>query len=565
MPKKMRLAHLAGPNATITNSPPLVTSNKARARYNLPLMTDVEGRPSRFDVLRPQRLAAPATVYIEQFTAQPLESDSADLSGPPDGYLDAGGHFSETLRHDSDRPVYKVEIGPDDGYYPMPFMGRQTDGSAWEMDGIAGGAPREQTRQPFAPDGSRVFEEIDRLGVSRHGHGCLVSDRAEVDFYRIAPSGGYIKGLDEARRTDVGSGPIQPERPGKDFFPYRPRHLRSSPTRMALARITNLTQKILASGQYDSAIWTQGSPSIEETVYWFNLVLDVTIPICGVAAQRYQGMISNDGPKNITDSIDYVCSRVWDDGTGRNRVGVVMVQDQQIFAARDVMKSDARPGGYIATGGHGGILGTAGGGGGVVLRYLPLTKHTHLSDVNVSRLPDAVDGIALHASSRTTVPVQVKTEAGELLETAIPKVSIVKDTSYCEDNYDGDPSEEVDIAALIDYKLRKSPLSGFVLEGSSPYGRPASLSRANALARAVHLGFPVVYSGRGNTNGFAEGTSLIISGSNLTSTKARLLLMACIMRFGMLPPASDPDRPTRQEIKAIEARVSEYQAVFDTH
>ena len=27
----------------------------------------------RFDVLRPQRLAAPAKVYIEQFSAHPLE------------------------------------------------------------------------------------------------------------------------------------------------------------------------------------------------------------------------------------------------------------------------------------------------------------------------------------------------------------------------------------------------------------------------------------------------------------------------------------------------------------
>ena len=31
MADKPRIAHLAGPNATIGNSPPLVTSNKARA------------------------------------------------------------------------------------------------------------------------------------------------------------------------------------------------------------------------------------------------------------------------------------------------------------------------------------------------------------------------------------------------------------------------------------------------------------------------------------------------------------------------------------------------------
>ena len=48
---KPRIAHLAGPNATIQNTPPLVTSNKARARHGLPLLTDDDGAPARFDAL----------------------------------------------------------------------------------------------------------------------------------------------------------------------------------------------------------------------------------------------------------------------------------------------------------------------------------------------------------------------------------------------------------------------------------------------------------------------------------------------------------------------------------
>jgi L-asparaginase len=79
MTQKARIAHLAGPNATIQNTPPLVTSNKARAKHKLPLRTDPEGTPARFDVLRPQRLAAPVTVYVEQFSAHPLEADAAEL------------------------------------------------------------------------------------------------------------------------------------------------------------------------------------------------------------------------------------------------------------------------------------------------------------------------------------------------------------------------------------------------------------------------------------------------------------------------------------------------------
>jgi hypothetical protein len=56
-----------------------------------------------------------------------------------------------------------------------------------------------------------------------------------------------------------------------------------------------------------------------------------------------------------------------------------------------------------------------------------------------------------------------------------------------------------------------------------------------------------------------------VGGSTLTATKARLLLMACMLRFGSLPPAADPANPTDEEWAAIRERVSEYQAVFDTH
>ena len=57
----------------------------------------------------------------------------------------------------------------------------------------------------------------------------------------------------------------------------------------------------------------------------------------------------------------------------------------------------------------------------------------------------------------------------------------------------------------------------------------------------------------------------MIAGRNLTSTKARLLLMACLMKFGSLPPAADPAHPTQAENNALKAAVAAYQEVFDTH
>jgi hypothetical protein len=63
----------------------------------------------------------------------------------------------------------------------------------------------------------------------------------------------------------------------------------------------------------------------------------------------------------------------------------------------------------------------------------------------------------------------------------------------------------------------------------------------------------------------ANPENVTIEGNNLTSSKARLLLMACLMKFGALPPAADPKNPTAAETAAIKEKIKLYQAVFDTH
>src|ERR1700760_33583 len=158
---KVRIAHLAGPTATIQNTPPLVTSNKARRQRDLPLLRDLDGEPLRFDALRAQRLAAPVTVYVEQFSAHPLEADRAELYAPPDGYLDGDGNFHSERQRPEDKPVYTIELKPEDGLYPLPYMARQADGTAWEEECAFPGAPEDKARQGFFPDGARPFEEID--------------------------------------------------------------------------------------------------------------------------------------------------------------------------------------------------------------------------------------------------------------------------------------------------------------------------------------------------------------------------------------------------------------------
>jgi L-asparaginase len=563
--RKARIAHLAGPTATIQNTPPLVTSNKARRKYGLAERPNPDGSPQRFDALRAQRLAKPATVYVECFSAHPLEADAAELYGPPDGYLDPKGVFHKERTGSADTAVYEIELSPEDGLYPLPYMARQADGAAWEEECASPGAPVEKARQGFFPDGSRSFEEIDRLSIGMNGLGNLISSIADVDFYRVLPPGGYTKGLPAARRTDAGNGDIAPEIRGKDFFAYKPYHLAVAPPRPALARMTNAVQEVLASGKYDGAIFTQGSPQVEESAYWFNLLIDTTVPICGNSAQRPQNEMSNDGPKNIVDSATYIASRVWADEAGRNRAGVIVLQEQRIFAAREVMKIDARPGGYVATGGHGGILGGMGYHGTPVLHYVPALRHTWNSDLAITKLPAATHAVAKGKSGIERIEVRIKSADGKLLDGAIPSVSIVKDGGFAGEEYLPSPADQADLHALIAHKLSLNRLAGFVLEGLVPYGTMTSSARQEVMQRAIYQGMPVARVGRGAPEGFADPHPYFIAGSNLGATKARLLLMACLMKFGSLPAARDPKNPTAKELAAIRDAVAAYQKVFDTH
>jgi hypothetical protein len=77
------------------------------------------------------------------------------------------------------------------------------------------------------------------------------------------------------------------------------------------------------------------------------------------------------------------------------------------------------------------------------------------------------------------------------------------------------------------------------------------------MLKAVHSGLPVVRVGCGNTEGFVPlDNPVFIGGLNLTATKARPLLTACLLKFGALPPAANPDQPTAEERAAVCEKVT---------
>ncbi|HEX6513248.1 MAG TPA: asparaginase domain-containing protein, partial [Chloroflexota bacterium] len=309
-------------------------------------------------------------------------------------------------------------------------------------------------------------------------------------------------------------------------------------------------QHALASGEYDGAIWLEGSPNVEETSYWLNLLIDTRLPICGNASQRPHGAVGNEGDRNIVDSVNYITSRVWAGADGSNELGVVVIQDQRIFSAREVQKGDARPGGYVVTGGHGGILGGLPEERPPTITFRPAMRHTFHSALALPRLPATVTGLGGQR-------VRVK-DGDALLASAIPAVTFVKQSRYSNWGVE-------EIEARIAANLSAGGLAGFVGEGQAPYGT-MNQWLDKALEKATFSGMPVVKVGRGDQQGFAQRRNpLFIAGSNLTATKARLLLMAALLKLGALPAADDPLHPSAAEADALRAKLEEFQEIFDTH
>ncbi len=543
------IAVFSGPTATILNTPPLVTSDEARTAHGYPPAA------GGFDALRAQRLAAPVTVYVDQFSAHPLERDAADLYGPPDGWLDSSGRFHAEPPVDGGRAVYRMTLHPDDGLYLLPYPARQLSGQPWDDAAGHPDAPHEEVRQTFFPDASRLYEEIDRFALNIDGTNNLLSRRARFEFFRAMPPGGY--------KRDAG------ETPGVDFFPYYPFHLRYEPMLADLARATNVVQRTLSGGTYAGVQWLEGSPTAEETLYWFNLLIDTKVPIVGHTAQRAHWLIGSDGDRNILSGVNYITSRVWADESGANRLGTVLVVDEVAFAAREVVKTDARPGGYIAAGGHGGIVASLVGGlGPFRATFAPTRLHTYNSTLRLTQLPRTVLGVQTDPTGDIgSVEVRVRTDGGDLVPEAMPHVTFATFGRYSKDRESDLAPRTGDVAidALIRGNLHQYPLAGFVGEGGVPTGM-LGIEADRALQVAVLSGMPVVKVGRGQPGGEANRTDpLFIAGSNLSATKARILLMACMLRFGSIPPAVDPEHPTEPELAAAREYVAAVQALFDSH
>ena len=190
-------------------------------------------------------------------------------------------------------------------------------------------------------------------------------------------------------------------------------------------------------------IVTHGTVTTEETAYFLQLLVKSSKPVVIANSQRRHGTMSNDGDKNLIDSILVVLS------PGAVGKGVLVVHNQTISSGREVLKTSGRPGAYLS--GMYGVMGIVDNDR-VTFYRSPTKRHT----------------------------VDSEFDAGDL--SVLPKVEVV--SAY----YDADPGL---VEAVFELGIQ-----GIVLNGLTPGGGP-HIGQLPVLERAAAQGIPIVRTARG--------------------------------------------------------------------
>jgi hypothetical protein len=145
---------------------------------------------------------------------------------------------------------------------------------------------------------------------------------------------------------------------------------------------------------------------------------------------------------------------------------------------------------------------------------------------------------------------------------AEPAVAVLYGAAWSPDDAARDGAAEFEVLLCAARLRQTSPLAGIVGVGR----RHAAFSPAAeiALQRVAHMGFPVVrLAGSGPLP--AHQGDVFIEAGLLPVAEAQRLLAQCLVRYGALPAAQNPARPTKKESAALQAKLALYQLQFDSH
>jgi len=104
-------------------------------------------------------------------------------------------------------------------------------------------------------------------------------------------------------------------------------------TPVEMLELTSLINQYISSDNIDGVVITHGTDTLEETAYFLDLTLDVSIPIVITGAMRSSNEIGADGLYNLMSAIQVASS---DDAKMK---GVLVVLNDEIHTAENVTKT----------------------------------------------------------------------------------------------------------------------------------------------------------------------------------------------------------------------------------
>ena len=231
----------------------------------------------------------------------------------------------------------------------------------------------------------------------------------------------------------------------------------------------------------DGVVVAHGTAGLADTAYFMNLVVRTQKPLVFVGAQRPWSGISGDGPLNLYDAVRVAAT------PAAGGKGVLVATNQEVHAARDVMKTSAnRVDAFQSV-----DLGLIGVADPDTVKFFaePTRRHTHRSEFHIAALPEA-----------------------------LPAVEIV--TAYPDA-----PGRVID-------ELVAAGVKGLVVDGAGP--DTLSGGQLEAVRRAQEKGVVVVATaptrgGRVQDTAFTRESG-IIPGDNLAPGKARTLLRLALTK-----------------------------------
>ncbi|MEO7118302.1 MAG: asparaginase [Candidatus Limnocylindrales bacterium] len=138
-----------------------------------------------------------------------------------------------------------------------------------------------------------------------------------------------LEGADILART-LGLGDIADVEP-IDWGLVAASHLRFA----QILDLAAVLRDALARPEVDGVVLVQGTDSIEETAFAFDLVVESDKPVCVVGAMRNAGDPKWDGPRNLSDAVRVAAS------PDARRLGTMVVMAGSILPGDDVVKTHA--------------------------------------------------------------------------------------------------------------------------------------------------------------------------------------------------------------------------------